>query len=281
MNRFRMVCRYALLANVLYLLDIAGKLTEKYVTFIEAYINLSASILSCNTWYQFIGALSVLGRAAIIGTSHLTLRAQFNPITLYRSCVHWPNLGSMGQEPHCPSVHVYLGGYLRGAGYCNFSFFISQYWPYSIVDLCRPTFQGFDALVVRASRCKRTTCYICCCVYWLCIYAVVFIFLRLGRWLSNRFDLIANDLLSILMVVFEFSSAILNTIRCVQAFKAHKQSFKEQKDGFQYLLFEQGSSLVNAAQILLNSFPGIFYFRYYIWLAPKTWEWALSLPCEL
>ncbi|KAJ3718934.1 hypothetical protein C8R42DRAFT_697329 [Lentinula raphanica] len=43
------LCRYALLANVLYLLDIAGKLTD-----------------NCNTWYQFIGALSVLGRAAII-----------------------------------------------------------------------------------------------------------------------------------------------------------------------------------------------------------------------
>ncbi|KAJ3917379.1 hypothetical protein F5877DRAFT_7126, partial [Lentinula edodes] len=39
------LCHYALLANVLYLLAISR---------------------ICNTWYKIIGALSVLGRAAII-----------------------------------------------------------------------------------------------------------------------------------------------------------------------------------------------------------------------
>ncbi|KAJ3752989.1 hypothetical protein EV360DRAFT_54228, partial [Lentinula raphanica] len=57
------LCRYALLANVLYLLDIAGKLTDKYVVSIVCF---TSKTVFCNTWYQFIGALSVLGRAAII-----------------------------------------------------------------------------------------------------------------------------------------------------------------------------------------------------------------------
>ncbi|EIM84430.1 uncharacterized protein STEHIDRAFT_159103 [Stereum hirsutum FP-91666 SS1] len=43
------LCRYALLANVLYLLAVAGKLGD-----------------NCNTWYKFVGAISVLGRAAVL-----------------------------------------------------------------------------------------------------------------------------------------------------------------------------------------------------------------------
>ena len=46
------LCRYALLANVLYLLDIANKLGA-----------------SCNTWYKFIGGISVVARAAVLSTS--------------------------------------------------------------------------------------------------------------------------------------------------------------------------------------------------------------------
>ncbi|KIK50769.1 hypothetical protein GYMLUDRAFT_182302, partial [Collybiopsis luxurians FD-317 M1] len=65
-------CRYALVANILYLLDIAGKLTEEHLINIFPNLLFAASFTSsqnsqsCNTWYQFIGALSVLGRAAII-----------------------------------------------------------------------------------------------------------------------------------------------------------------------------------------------------------------------
>ncbi|KAJ3895216.1 hypothetical protein GG344DRAFT_86044 [Lentinula edodes] len=43
------LCHYALLANVLYLLAISR---------------------ICNTWYKIIGALSVLGRAAIISRAY-------------------------------------------------------------------------------------------------------------------------------------------------------------------------------------------------------------------
>lgn len=79
------LCRYALLANVLYLLDIAGKLTEKYV-YVSLYLFnsklMNYPITSCNTWYQFIGALSVLGRAAVIGTYILYSVHVFN-IFLY------------------------------------------------------------------------------------------------------------------------------------------------------------------------------------------------------
>ncbi|EIM84426.1 uncharacterized protein STEHIDRAFT_132770 [Stereum hirsutum FP-91666 SS1] len=42
-------CRYALVANVLYLLAVSGKLGS-----------------NCDVWYKFIGALSVLGRASVI-----------------------------------------------------------------------------------------------------------------------------------------------------------------------------------------------------------------------
>ncbi|KAE9406314.1 hypothetical protein BT96DRAFT_811154, partial [Gymnopus androsaceus JB14] len=167
------LCRYALLANVLYLLDIAGKLTE-----------------NCNTWYQFIGALSVLGRAAII------------VVFTGRTWAVW------GKNRIVLAYMSILGA----------------------------TCVALDITHVPGLRCTG------------------------GSSIPINFDLIANDLLSILMVVFEFSSAILNTIRCVQAFKAHKQSFKEQKDGFQYLLFEQGSSIVSlftTAAVILN-FSGFF-----------------------
>ncbi|KDQ25013.1 hypothetical protein PLEOSDRAFT_170080 [Pleurotus ostreatus PC15] len=49
-------CRYALLGNVLFLLASAGKLEQG-----------SAFLESCDTWYKIISALSVLGRAAVIG----------------------------------------------------------------------------------------------------------------------------------------------------------------------------------------------------------------------
>ncbi|KIK50765.1 hypothetical protein GYMLUDRAFT_252668 [Collybiopsis luxurians FD-317 M1] len=77
----------------------------------------------------------------------------------------------------------------------------------------------------------------------------------------------ANDLLSILMTVFEFSSAILNSVRCVQALKACKQSCEEQKEGLQFLLFEQGIfyfgiiSLLTAAAVILNFLAPSGFFQ--------------------
>ena len=71
------------------------------------------------------------------------------------------------------------------------------------------------------------------------------------------------------MVAFEFSSAVLTTIRCLQAFHAAGSSWREQKGSLLYLIFEQGmhhdknrnyltlwSLLVRFAGI------GILYFRW-------------------
>ncbi|KAJ3745745.1 hypothetical protein DFH05DRAFT_1396095, partial [Lentinula detonsa] len=167
------LCRYALLANTLYLVDIAGKLTE-----------------NCNTWYQFIGALSVLGRAAVI------------VVFTGRTWAVW------GKNR---IVLVYMS--ILGA-----------------------TCVALDITHVPGLRCTGGS--------------------------SIPITVSASDLLSILMVVFEYSSAILNSIRCVQAFKAHGKSMKEQKEGFQYLLFEQGSStgssLIDIGLINLNPFKESF-----------------------
>ncbi|KAJ6552808.1 hypothetical protein B0H19DRAFT_1377608 [Mycena capillaripes] len=56
-------CRYALVANVLYLLAVANKLGSTY--------------LQCDVWYKVIGALSVIGRTAVIVTFTLRTYAVF------------------------------------------------------------------------------------------------------------------------------------------------------------------------------------------------------------
>ncbi|KAJ3760225.1 hypothetical protein EV360DRAFT_40256, partial [Lentinula raphanica] len=48
------LCRYAMLANLLYLLAHLDK------------IGLRLNIVSCDTWYKIIAVLGVLGRAAVI-----------------------------------------------------------------------------------------------------------------------------------------------------------------------------------------------------------------------
>ncbi|KAI0788238.1 hypothetical protein C8Q74DRAFT_1366994 [Fomes fomentarius] len=59
--------RYALLANVLYLLAISNKLGSK---------DISEAI--CDAWYKVIGAVSVLGRAAVIFTFLMRTYAIYN-----------------------------------------------------------------------------------------------------------------------------------------------------------------------------------------------------------
>ncbi|KAJ3789805.1 hypothetical protein GGU10DRAFT_26054 [Lentinula aff. detonsa] len=149
------LCRYALLANTLYLVDIAGKLTE-----------------NCNTWYQFIGALSVLGRAAVI------------VVFTGRTWAVW------GKNR---IVLVYMS--ILGA-----------------------TCVALDITHVPGLRCT--------------------------------------------------GGSSIPIIRCVQAFKAHGKSMKEQKEGFQYLLFEQGIfyfsivSLFTTAAVILNfQAPSGFFQR--------------------
>ncbi|KIK50770.1 hypothetical protein GYMLUDRAFT_252670 [Collybiopsis luxurians FD-317 M1] len=179
------LCRYALLANVLYLLDIAGKLTE-----------------NCNTWYQFISALSVLGRAAVI------------VVFTGRTWAVW--------------------GKNR---------FILAY-----MSLLGVTCVALDITHVPGLRCAGSST------------------IPMSAARSSLHS--PNDLLSILMVVFEFSSAILNSIRCVLAFRAQGRSWKEQREGFQFLLFEQGIfyfsiiSLFTTAAVILNfQAPSGFFQR--------------------
>ena len=78
-----------------------------------------------------------------------------------------------------------------------------------------------------------------------------------------------NETLAILMVVFEFSSAVLTTIRCLQAFHAAGSSWREQKGSLLYLIFEQGMHYNEnhnyfALWCLLVRFAGIgiLYFRW-------------------
>ncbi|KAH7878916.1 uncharacterized protein C8R40DRAFT_687047 [Lentinula edodes] len=189
------LCRYALLANVLYLLDIAGKLTE-----------------NCNTWYQFIGALSVLGRAAVI------------VVFAGRTWAVW------GQNRFVLAYMSILGA--------------------ACVAL--------DITHVPGLRCTGGSS------------IPIGLSLRFFATIICKTDSghPASDLLSILMVVFEYSSAILNSIRCIQAFRAHGKSFEEQKEGFQFLLFEQGIfyfsivSLFTTAAVILNfQAPSGFFQR--------------------
>lgn len=159
-------CRYALVANILYLLAVAGKLHA-----------------SCNTWYKFIGAVSVLGRAAVIIVFTLRAWAVFSRSRL---------------------VLAYLG--LLGA-------------------VCI----ALDITHVPGLRC-----------------------------VGSASIPIANDLLSILMVVFESSSAILTTVRSAQAIRGNGAPWYEQKKSFFYLVLEQGVlyfcivSLITLAAVILN-----------------------------
>ncbi|KIK50766.1 hypothetical protein GYMLUDRAFT_182303 [Collybiopsis luxurians FD-317 M1] len=65
------LCRYALVSNIIFLLASAGKLTEDgavplTIEWSRLIDTDKTSTSHCNTWYQFISALSVLGRAAVI-----------------------------------------------------------------------------------------------------------------------------------------------------------------------------------------------------------------------
>ncbi|KAK7045076.1 hypothetical protein R3P38DRAFT_3177303 [Favolaschia claudopus] len=63
-------CRYALIANVLYLLAIANKLGSTYA--IPRFPNPRTITLTpgafcrCDSWYKIVGALSILGRVVVI-----------------------------------------------------------------------------------------------------------------------------------------------------------------------------------------------------------------------
>ncbi|KAK0203047.1 hypothetical protein DFS33DRAFT_1385410 [Desarmillaria ectypa] len=164
-------CRYALVANVLYLLAIAKKLGARFY-FGRGNNSLSDSWqhFSCDTWYKIIGVLSVFGRAAVIVTftgRTYAIFARSKIILIYLvaiglACVILDIVSRIYYQHH---IYVETGS-----------------------DRCM--FQDSDVLVLRVILLDTTN-----------IFAA------------------ANLLLSILMVVFEYSSAILMMIRSIQAFK--------------------------------------------------------------
>ncbi|PBK99098.1 hypothetical protein ARMGADRAFT_919462, partial [Armillaria gallica] len=180
-------CRYALIANVLYLLAIAKKLGARVLPFFVVFPVHSShfrSFSNCDTWYKIIGALSVIGRAAVIVT-------------------------------------------FTGRTYAIFA--------RSKIILIYLVAIGLACVILDIMHVPGLRC-------------VVFS--------------LANLLLSILMVVFEYSSAILMTIRSIQAFRVGGP-WKAQRRGFTYLIFEQGHlyhsdkssivSLFTTAAVILNS----------------------------
>ncbi|KAF9263837.1 hypothetical protein L218DRAFT_926983, partial [Marasmius fiardii PR-910] len=143
---------------------------------------LISHIYSCDTWYKIIGALSVIGRAAVIVTFSARTYAIFN----------------------------------------------RNRWILAYFSIIGLTCVVLDITHVPGLKCTG----------------------------SSSIQ-IANTLLSILMVVFEYSSAILTIIRSIQAFRA-AGPWRSQKSGFLYLIFEQGVfyfsvvSLFTTGAMILN-----------------------------
>ncbi|TCD67763.1 hypothetical protein EIP91_011949 [Steccherinum ochraceum] len=175
-------CRYALLANVLYLLALAGKLTHRVR-------------VPCDKWYKFVGALSVLGRAAIV----ITFTGRVYAV--------W-------------AANRFILAYLGLLGFACIALDIG--YAVSVLSKFRLVSQ---VLVLPGSE--------------LILSSV-------------------SGLLSILMVVFEFSVAILTTYRSIQAFRLQKSLKEMKKMGLIYLVFEQGTlyfcavSIFTVTSLILN-----------------------------
>ncbi|KAJ7021866.1 hypothetical protein C8F04DRAFT_1139587 [Mycena alexandri] len=157
-------CRYALVANILYLLAIAGQLGS-----------------TCDLWYKVVGALSILGRAAVITVFTLRTYAVY------------------GQNKW---ILAYMG---------------------TVGLAC----VALDITHVPGMRCVG----------------------------SSRLPM-SPEMLSILMVVFEASSAFLTTLRCIVAFRAG--GLKYRRHGIMVILFEQGIlyfctiSIFTTTAVILN-----------------------------
>jgi len=164
------LCRYALVANILYLIAAAGWLHQ-----------------SCDTWYKISGALSVLGRTAVLVTFTGRVYAVWG-----RSRI----------------ILAYL------------------------VILALACI-ALDITHVPGLRCKGST--------------------NIP---------IVDHLLTILMIVFESSSAILTIIRSIQAFRVGGSSWSLWKEGLSYMIFEEGimyfciiSAFTTATLILIYHAP--------------------------
>ncbi|KAF7369656.1 hypothetical protein MVEN_00296600 [Mycena venus] len=172
-------CRYALVANILYLLAIAGQLGS-----------------TCDLWYKIVGALSILGRAAVITVFSLQTYAIYGQnkwILAY--------MGTVGLA--CVALDVTHVPGMRCVGSSSLPMSVSYTFQFKVLNL----------------------------------YA-------------------APEMLSILMVVFEASSAFLTTLRCIVAFRAG--GLKYQRHGIMIILFKRGIlyfcaiSIFTTTAVILN-----------------------------
>ncbi|CCL99648.1 uncharacterized protein FIBRA_01668 [Fibroporia radiculosa] len=96
------LCRYALLANVLYLLAIAHILEK--VRFIEYDLNLAALTFDAPLsvfYHGHFASVRVAGRAAVLTT--FTMRTY---VDVYHSISHWHVTGTRCSGPTPPEIHI-------------------------------------------------------------------------------------------------------------------------------------------------------------------------------
>ncbi|KAJ7189201.1 hypothetical protein C8R46DRAFT_1184367 [Mycena filopes] len=168
-------CRYALVANVLYLLAIAGKLGS-----------------TCDSWYKIVGALSILGRAAVIAVFTLRTYAVYG-------------------------LNKWILGYMSILGLACVA-----------LDIVRRLISTELYMLTATGRHTFPAC---------------------AAWVHPACQ--SPQLLSILMVVFEASSAFLTAGRCITAFRAG--GLENQRQGIFFKLFEQ--AIFTTAAVILN-YPG-------------------------
>ncbi|KAJ7660251.1 hypothetical protein DFH06DRAFT_1130148 [Mycena polygramma] len=193
-------CRYALIANVLYLLAIAHKLGSTGIS------HAGPTVFQCDAWYKVVGALSVLGRAAVIAVFSMRTYAVFA-----KSIWVAAYMGIVGIT--CVALDIVRRSFSS---------------PHSGPKVLHPDPRSRDAL------------------RWICLSAN-----------QRAFQRSAPEMLSILMVIFESSSAFLTTVRCIMAIRAGG-GMKSQREGIMFMLFEQGIlyfftiSIFTTAAVVLN-----------------------------
>ncbi|KAJ3931118.1 MAG: hypothetical protein NXY57DRAFT_1081834 [Lentinula lateritia] len=178
----------------------------------------------CNTWYKIIGALSVLGRAAII--CPVILLPQFHSTRLR---------GSLYSFIHSSSICC-LGTKTRGIR------LLGKRWNH----MCRIGHSTCPWLTMRRSI-QYTDVSGCKLNYGI-----------LTDLTASVTSEVSTDLLSILTVVFEFSSAVLIFVRCIQTFKDRRRSSNNESiKGFWDLTFQQ--VIVRCSRLMkILSFMSVF-----------------------
>ncbi|KAJ6586040.1 hypothetical protein B0H19DRAFT_924499, partial [Mycena capillaripes] len=178
-------CRYALVANILYLLAIGHKLSSKV----------------CDLWYKVVGGLSVLGRTAVILV-----------FTMKTYAIYGKNR--------------WILAYMGVLGLACVALDIVESNPVAILML-----MNFCPTVAPKVH-------------------------------LDPQPLPAPKMLSILVVIFESSSAFLTVLRCVMAFRAGGPATRRR--GLMFILFKQGKvtsicltiSIFTTAGVILN-YPGL------------------------